>query len=1208
MALPLYMRRGLQWYRKVPGSAARPQDECLAGAERLGHTVHIKWGQYLFSHIQSYSDLRYLISHNGTLAPAGERVITPPMYLLFVLETAPCQFMLDIEWYMDGAQLSASDAKQRVRDIVALIHQFNEQYHDHHCRLRAYVSSCSRDTHKPYNAAAGSGGYKYSYHVLVRCSERCYFHSYDHWKQYASQFLGYLRRVVHPTGRYPWLFYGAGDAKCAVDDGVYTRKRAMRMIDCAKDPGGQPLRRDAFDDTDEYAASRDTHDDIMYHVHGYIEPGGSPFILCDNPHLCAQPQHARAQRPAVNTGPRAMPLPEPTTDELHDYVLHVLQALGRHDIRYEPHDMILIGTEHQTNTISRLLGAVLSPAARMSLRPYKTWFRLCCMCVRYVHDRDAARTLWLRLATEINKPDEDPVYQFDRACLWVDRGRLNDTIVSRFEDDMTHLARHLGIDNWQRIDDDEGGGGGGGDERERYMCLASDDVQHEYVHARIDRLAYQRQGAIVFACRCGRDRFVGYIPEHGSIISNERYIGQSEDLVRAFDRAVASAHNPYAAKIDFIVIGQMGTGKTELLMRMGRNTEASVLGIVMRQALGHDLRARLKQPGGLPDIGHYVIDKRNLTSLRQLLIQLESIWRLTRDGRVITYDIVFVDELESLLLHFSSETLDSNRQQIFDTFMYIVTNARVFISCDADTGPATLEFLATARNGRRMIYRNLSTPLQRAHTVYGNTVDWYNQLARYLDDGLNIVIVCNSKRRLDGIHKMVADQGITCKFYTSRTPQIEKQGVAECTTEWTRYRVVGYTGVISAGVNCMARHFDACFVLAQSGSSVPQQIHQMIGRVRLLRLNEVHTLICSSVVPSNIETLTTFDGCVEHLIRRDEVVVNKARALAARCQLDFDDGSVRLDITDPLNRVLTRNLTTQMQAMHNYLYWYRFYAKLHGDSCVYVSKEDSGVDRSLIKHNEILEDVHSASLSDSQQLSEAERPLVDINDLNDARPDVSPEQLVKERWCTFLTVPNITHTAIWDILKSSSSALPGIVTLVLALYPDRQLATEVVMSSVVTDRRPPMYNDPQLSELLSFVARLKQFSATRLCYRDYVERGAILGEMLQLMGGIHVAHLPMAYVTLDTWLASLPYRDRLPQLCPSRIFWGGRISDPKKALAACDAILRLGNLKAESMGGGSITISDVHLHPMLNLVALCCPLSYAALVQRPSPYFPDVFE
>ena len=137
----------------------------------------------------------------------------------------------------------------------------------------------------------------------------------------------------------------------------------------------------------------------------------------------------------------------------------------------------------------------------------------------------------------------------------------------------------------------------------------------------------------------------------------------------------------------------MGTGKTEITKHICANVDdyPNILYVTHRRTLSNNLMSRFGQYG----FEMYMNENTNLKKAKRIICSIDSLPKLfekRNNEQVRTrFNLVILDEIESLLAHFTSPHIKYPRRT-FDTLKIICKHAKV-IALDADYNIRGFEFL-----------------------------------------------------------------------------------------------------------------------------------------------------------------------------------------------------------------------------------------------------------------------------------------------------------------------------------------------------------------------------------------------------------------------------------------------------------------------------------------------------------------------------------
>jgi hypothetical protein len=348
----------------------------------------------------------------------------------------------------------------------------------------------------------------------------------------------------------------------------------------------------------------------------------------------------------------------------------------------------------------------------------------------------------------------------------------------------------------------------------------------------------------------------------GAIRVKSRYI--DIDACLEMKQAVDVWLDPERKDVNTLSVrSPMGSGKSTmldaLLERVGE--DKTVLVVTYRQSLALEHKRKLARRGFVSYLDADVTpqDLRQRDKTPRVICQIESLHKLAKHTcmRYLTsgFDIVVLDEIESLLRHFMSPTVVnplSEIQGLADTLNAATTGV---VTMDATWGSVTKDFLKQAGLRNLLVINDYrSTENARTFAISKDEATWSAQIRDDIIAGRNVVVVSLSQERAMQVHKAALDTfddpkdaARLCLLHTSKTADAVKAMLIDVDALWSSKRVVIYTPTISAGVDFSTEHFDRMYLYLCPGSAAPMGALQMTGRVRHLVDTDVRTLVAKNM-------------------------------------------------------------------------------------------------------------------------------------------------------------------------------------------------------------------------------------------------------------------------------------------------------------------------------------------------------------------------
>jgi hypothetical protein len=216
----------------------------------------------------------------------------------------------------------------------------------------------------------------------------------------------------------------------------------------------------------------------------------------------------------------------------------------------------------------------------------------------------------------------------------------------------------------------------------------------------------------------------------------------------------------------------------------------------------------------------------------KLVIQLESLikcnYNLYKNG------IVILDEINSLLSHLRSPTLNKRRREVYMYIIELIQNAKYVISLDADLSDWNVNFLQEIKQSDYIIYYNtIKNKHDIASTFYICPQNMINKMEKQIKNKKYFISCFDSLRQMNKIVEYLSVFG-NFKEWLIYSSEID-YGLIDTST-WIN-KFVFFTPTIIYGIDYNFQNVDVfCFVYKNHLN--PLQIYQMISRAR--KQNIVH--------------------------------------------------------------------------------------------------------------------------------------------------------------------------------------------------------------------------------------------------------------------------------------------------------------------------------------------------------------------------------
>jgi hypothetical protein len=285
-----------------------------------------------------------------------------------------------------------------------------------------------------------------------------------------------------------------------------------------------------------------------------------------------------------------------------------------------------------------------------------------------------------------------------------------------------------------------------------------------------------------------------------------------------------------------------------------------VLFVSYRQTLTYDLYGVFKEFGVFNYLDGYL-------GANKIICQVDSLFKLVSDfvnddGEVVIpgYDLVVIDEIESVLAHFRSNTI-TEKERIFVLLCDIINSSKKVLALDGDFGNRSYDFLKYF--GEPIILEN-QVRKNKKHFKFTNNK---NDLEKLIDVDLvshkNIVIVSMSSTLATYFYNKYNEQ-YKCVLHCSKSDDSLKEELKDVNSYWKGFQLICYSPTIEAGVNFDCDHVDKIYVALCSLSTSPRGLMQMISRVRKIKDSDI-VVYLNNLPFKKIANFYKYDEVKEHI-------------------------------------------------------------------------------------------------------------------------------------------------------------------------------------------------------------------------------------------------------------------------------------------------------------------------------------------------------
>jgi len=339
--------------------------------------------------------------------------------------------------------------------------------------------------------------------------------------------------------------------------------------------------------------------------------------------------------------------------------------------------------------------------------------------------------------------------------------------------------------------------------------------------------------------------------------------------------AITNKHNNNILEICKILIlfTRLGGGKTQQILRLIEYYKyTKILCITPRTTFAEFIHKEL-------NLQLYSDLNGDYTNAKKLAIQLESLYKINSN---IEYELIILDECESILKQFSSETIKKTINDNFATLCRVLSKAKKIIFADAFISQRTIDFaLSISKNTEIVILKNTykSEKQYKAIEINENTLE--DKIIEKIKEGKNIYYCSSLKEKITSIEKKL--KGITKGiYYYSNNDDMINQTLKNVMESWKEQNIICGSPTLMVGISFSdekTKHFDYCFFTGYPTCG-PRDNLQQIKRVRHLKEETIFFSLPKKINSKN-----------EHIIYNDILEYNnyttKKKELAIKTLKDY---------------------------------------------------------------------------------------------------------------------------------------------------------------------------------------------------------------------------------------------------------------------------------------------------------------------------------
>ena len=363
---------------------------------------------------------------------------------------------------------------------------------------------------------------------------------------------------------------------------------------------------------------------------------------------------------------------------------------------------------------------------------------------------------------------------------------------------------------------------------------------------------------------------------------------------------------------DILVQSYLDTGKTECLSKLDelKDKKYNILILTNRRKLAKEFSKRFS--AYTHDIQCYLDYDRNKhdsSFFNRVIIQPESLWLIPH---TLIYDLVVIDECESVFTQFTSTTMktsDLEKEHVIPTidgdtqfdrhsefamrWELLTQKTKKIIFCDAFLSKRTIDmYKDLGRKGFLLINKYkpiertaINIPVEKIKDSKKESIQpLINKAISELEQNKNIFIVVSSLTKMnDFLSAFRPYNKFIGKAYSSAI-NAGKLLKFDCEQEWKECNYVIITTTITTGINFNLDHFHSVFVYFQSTPLV-RDLFQSIMRVRKLKENTLYYTISDHVFGDTFNSYPSVDE-IKKQIKSKSNFIQDNFSMVRVCNID----------------------------------------------------------------------------------------------------------------------------------------------------------------------------------------------------------------------------------------------------------------------------------------------------------------------------------
>lgn len=308
---------------------------------------------------------------------------------------------------------------------------------------------------------------------------------------------------------------------------------------------------------------------------------------------------------------------------------------------------------------------------------------------------------------------------------------------------------------------------------------------------------------------------------------------------------IINAYNNHYENI--IIKSGLGTGKSVSVCNFlnyyinNIDKDVSILIVSPRISYSNSINETLESNLKIP-FKKYNDKNINFKEAKRLIISIYSIEKL----KELNYDIIVLDEIESILNTFKSQKCHTNYLSNSEILESLINKSKVNLLLDGDINNTSLT-LFNKINKKSILYINDNNFNNRKVEIYTYMNTMKEHIEKNIKENKNVVIFHYCKEKLIQLTKEFNQKYGDKKLITHYSGAYDNNNFEKkidgkfvsINNIWNQYNILMFNSSITVGIDFNIEHYDKIYIIYDV-VNVVRDVIQSINRIRKIKDDEIH--------------------------------------------------------------------------------------------------------------------------------------------------------------------------------------------------------------------------------------------------------------------------------------------------------------------------------------------------------------------------------